>query len=308
MSLLDALLPGERTLISIVGPTAVGKTRLSLALAQRFGTEILSCDSRQVYIGMDIGTAKPTPAERGNIPHHFIDCRTPDQPYHAAAFAEEARALLHRLFETHEVVVMVGGSTLYAGALWYQFDEIPPVREGIREALKLEWETHGLEPLLAELAENDPVTYARIDRKNPIRVTRALEVWRSTGQPISAFQSGNSPQGGASPDPWKHLRIGLRATPREALYTRIDARVREMFDQGLVDEVQALLNAGYSLEHQALRSIGYEEVVHYLLGESTLDRCIYEVQRNSRHYAKRQLTWFQRDASIRWMEAGEGLG
>lgn len=302
MTDFPSIQPGKRTLVSIVGPTAVGKTRLSLEMAAHFSTEILSCDSRQVYRWMDIGTAKPTPAERGDIPHHFIDTLTPDQPYDAAAFAAEARTLLHRLFETRDVVVMVGGSTMYAGALWYTFDQIPPVREGVRETLKHELDTLGLAPLLAELAENDPITYERIDRKNPIRVTRALEVWRSTGQPISAFRSGNSPQGGASADPWEHIRIGLRANPREALYTRIDARVREMFDQGLVEEVLRLLEMGYGLEHQALRSIGYEEVVHYLYGEMTLDRCIYEVQRNSRHYAKRQLTWFQRDSSIQWRE------
>ncbi|MDX1909287.1 MAG: tRNA (adenosine(37)-N6)-dimethylallyltransferase MiaA [Bacteroidia bacterium] len=289
----------QKTLICIAGPTAVGKTALSLHLAKRYDTAIVSADARQVYCYLDIGTAKPTPEERGDIPHAFIDILTPDQPYNAGLFAREARQWLDDWFETHEVAIVAGGSTLYLDALLYGMDAIPPASGEVREALKLTFEQEGLSPLLAELATVDPATYAVVDRQNPARIIRALEVWRSSGHPISAFRTG--PKSPALP--WQVITIGL-TDDRDRLYDRINRRVDEMMDRGLLQEVTGLLNMGYSPDLHALQTIGYQELIAFLQGQTDLTAAVERIKQNSRRYAKRQLTWMRRYEDITWVEAG----
>lgn len=285
-------------LISIVGPTGVGKTKLSLDLAAHFDTVILSADVRQMYRGMDIGTAKVSAEERAAVPHFFIDTLTPDMPYSAGQFERDAVRLLGELFVQHKVVLSAGGSTLYNDALWHGIDEMPDVPPQIRQAVQQQLQQEGLAPLLQELAQADPETYARMDRNNPARVLRAVEVWRASGRPISAFRTGSP-----AARPWRQLKIGVTA-PREELYARIDARVHAMIEAGLEAETCALL-AQHSPDCQALQSIGYQEMIAYLRGEISLETAITLIQRDSRRYAKRQLTWWRRDPEIMWIEAGE---
>ncbi|MEM9932629.1 MAG: tRNA (adenosine(37)-N6)-dimethylallyltransferase MiaA [Bacteroidota bacterium] len=286
-------------LISIVGPTGVGKTSLSITLAKRYGSPILSCDARQVYTGMDIGTAKITVVEREDIPHHFIDILPVDQPFTVGQFEQKAEDLLADLFKHQPVVIAVGGSTLYFHTLWYGLDEIPEVKPAVREALRREWEVSGLTPLLTELQEADPLTYETIDRNNHVRVLRALEVFRSSDQPISAFRTQSEKE-----STYQHIKIGLKMD-RELLYKRINNRVDQMLEAGLVMEVEQLLQAGYNLEHQAMRTIGYQEIVHYLQGDYPLEEAIRLIKRNSRRYAKRQMTFYRRYKDILWFEADE---
>jgi len=300
-----------KTLLSIVGPTAVGKTSLSLLLAQRLGAPILSCDSRQFYRYMDIGTAKPTAAERAQAPHYFIDCLDPDEAYNAGKFAADANSLLETLFQTHDTVVVVGGSTLYINALWHGIDEMPAIPAEVRATLNAEFALQGLAPLLGELERVDPVTFAHIDRQNHARVIRALEVYRATGEPIAAFRAapnGESVRASHTSGAYAHLKIALTCADRAELYRRIDTRVGGMLANGLVAEVEKLLERGYSLEHNALRSIGYEEVIHYLQGELTHGKMCELIQRYSRQYAKRQLTWFRRYQDVQWLEGGDEAG
>lgn len=288
------------TLISIIGPTAAGKTSLSVDLAAKYKTEIISSDSRQMYQFMNIGTAKPTVDERKGIPHHFIDTLMPDQSYNAGEFEREAEALITKLFQHHSVLIVVGGSTLYNNALWYGFNEMPEIDPSIRKALNEEVRTAGLEPLLAELQTNDPETYERIDRQNPVRVIRALEVFRSSGKPISTFRTGPT----SKERPYKTIKIGLW-DERNVLYERINQRVMDMLDQGLIDEVKELLDRGYAPTLPSLQSIGYQEVISYLLGNIDLDEAIRLIKRNSRRYAKRQLTYFRRYDDIHWFKPDE---
>ena len=286
-------------LLTLAGPTGVGKTALSLRLAQRYHTEIISADSRQFYRGMDIGTAKPTPAERGAVPHHFIDCLDPDQAYSAGQFEQEAEALMTRLFEQHQVLIVVGGSTLYLQALWEGLDAMPPVPPAVRAGLQAEWQAQGLEPLLAELAQRDPQTYATIDRHNPARILRALELIRVTGQPLAALRPSRPPKA----RPWRTLRIGL-TDERPRLYARIDARVEAMIAAGLEAEVTGLLDR-YGAEAPGLQSIGYREWIGYFQGDYDRAEVARLIQRNSRRYAKRQLTYYRHQADLTWFQAGE---
>ncbi|MCL4124431.1 UNVERIFIED_CONTAM: hypothetical protein GTU68_020003 [Idotea baltica] len=277
------------TLISIIGPTAVGKTSLSVELATKYKTEIISSDSRQMYQFMNIGTAKPTMEEQKDIPHHFIDTLTPDQSYNAGEFEREAEVLIIDLFQRYSTLIVVGGSTLYNNALWYGFNEMPQIDPLIREGLNKEMQSLGLESLLDELYTNDPETYERIDRQNPVR-----------GQPISTFRTGPTPK----ERPYKTIKIGL-GDERETLYKRINQRVIDMLDQGLIEEVQGLLDRGYSPTLPALQSIGYQEVISYLQGKYDLDEAIRLIKRNSRRYAKRQLTYFRRYEDIHWFKPDE---
>jgi tRNA dimethylallyltransferase len=288
-----------KKLISIVGPTAVGKTKLSLFLARHFGTEILSTDSRQMYRGMDIGTAKASVAERALVRHHFIDILAPEEEVNAGQFEEMAEQKIAERFEDHDQLITVGGSTLYIGALWQGIDPMPQIPAAVRTKLREAWESQGLEPLLAELERVDPDTYQVIDRRNHTRVLRALEVYRASGKPISFFRKGKQPK----PRNYQLVKIGL-TDDRERLYARINQRVLEMVEQGLVAEVQGLLNQGIAPEAQAMQSIGYREIVQHLKGALSLDEAIALIQRNSRRYAKRQMTWFRKDEEIRWFKAG----
>ena len=283
----------KKKLISIIGPTAVGKTVLSLKLAQEHDTHLISCDSRQFYRYMDIGTAKASKEEQMLVPHHFIDFLNPDETCNAGAFAALVEEKLADLFQTKETVIMVGGSTLYANAVWYGIDEMPEIAPEIREELNTDFAEKGLLFLLQELQKNDPFTFENIDKNNHVRVIRALEVYRSSGKPISFFRNQQKES------PFQHIKIGL-TDEREKLYERIDKRVLQMIDMGLMKEVSDLLSMGYSPELPAMRAIGYAEMVEYLQGKISLDKAISLIQQHSRNYAKRQLTYFRRDKTIEW--------
>ncbi|MEM7367200.1 MAG: tRNA (adenosine(37)-N6)-dimethylallyltransferase MiaA [Bacteroidota bacterium] len=289
-----------KCLICITGPTAVGKTALSLRLARSYRTEILSGDSRQMYRYMDIGTAKPSLEERAEIPHHFINCLNPDEGYSAGQFEREADQLIQTLFKKHDVLLVTGGSTLYMNALWNGFNDMPDIPPEIRDQLTHEWQNKGLSPLLEELNTVDPQTYQQIDRQNPARIIRALEVFRASGKPISAFRTGRPPKQCA----YQLLKIGLM-DEREVLYHRINQRVLAMLEAGLEEECRQLLTLGYSPDMRALQAIGYGEIYQYFAGETTKAEAISLIQRNSRRYAKRQLTYYRKFPDIHWFQAGD---
>ena len=287
-------------LLSIVGPTAVGKTGLSIQLAKTYHTEIISCDSRQIYKELSIGTAKPSLEERAGIPHYFMDSLELDKPYNAGQFEQDVYQTLDSLFEKHNLVIATGGSTLYFHALWEGMNEMPRISPKTREALNTQFDKEGLAPLLKELKACDPTIYEKIDKKNPARIIRALEVFRETGKPMSHFQANKKRGKGSSPI--THLKVGLNRE-RTLLYERINERVDHMINQGLEAEVRGLLEQGYSPDLQALHSIGYKEMIQYIQGEIDREEAIRLIKRNSRRYAKRQLTFFRRYTDIFWAEA-----
>ncbi|MEL6844619.1 MAG: tRNA (adenosine(37)-N6)-dimethylallyltransferase MiaA [Bacteroidota bacterium] len=289
-----------KQLISIIGPTAVGKTALSLKLAKQYQTEIVSTDSRQIYRGMNIGTAKPSSEELAEVSHHFIDHLPPTETYNAGSFEQEADPLLLELHQNSDCVISVGGSTLYINALWNGIDPMPKIPAEVRTQLRDEWDQNGLAVLLEELKEVDPNTYEKIDQQNPVRILRALEVYRASGTPISVFRQ----QRKIKAKNYQLLKIGL-TDDRAALYERINQRVEQMFANGLKQEVEQLLDQGISPEAQSLQSIGYREIVQSLAGKHDLSEAKRLIKRNSRRYAKRQMTWFRRDQEIQWFQAGD---
>ena len=282
-------------LLVLAGPTAVGKTALSVPLAQELKTEIVSSDSRQFFRELSIGTAKPTPAEMQGVPHHFINSHSIRQEYSAGRYAADCLALLTHLFRRLPVVILTGGSGLYVQAVTEGLDELPPVPPALRAALRQELTARGLPALLAELAESDPVSYARLDHQNPARVLRALEVTRASGQPFSSFHTR-----GARADnrPFRVVKVAL-TRPRAELYARINQRVEHMLAAGLLAEVEGLLPYRH---HQALQTVGYQEIFGFLAGDYDWAEAVRLLQRNTRHYAKRQLTWLRRDAAYEWVE------
>ena len=286
-------------LLAVAGPTAVGKTALTVALARQLRTEIISADSRQFFREMRIGTAKPTPAEMQGVPHHFIDSHSIKEEYSAGRFAAEAAARLAALFERHAVVVATGGSGLYLQALTDGLDDLPAVPPAVRQQLQAELAARGLPALVAELARLDPTAHGRLDLQNPQRVLRALEVTRGTGRPFSSFHRGPAAVAAtAAARPWRVVKVAL-TRPREELYQRIDQRVVQMLDAGLVAEVAGLLPFRH---HQALQTVGYQEIFGYLDGRYDYAEAVRLLQRNTRHYAKHQLTWLRRDAAYQWVE------
>ncbi len=277
----------NKRLVVVQGPTGVGKTAVGIALARHFNAPILSADSRQCYREMRIGTAVPTDDELAAARHHFIQDRSIHAPLSAGGYEQEALALLERLFSEHDRVLVVGGSGLYVQALLQGFDPLPEADPALREKLA----ERPLSGLLEELERLDPVYFARVDRNNPQRVIRALEVCRSSGQPYSALR-----QNEAKERPFQTVMIGLERS-RDELYRRIDRRVDEMVADGLVEEARTL----YPHRHlNPLQTVGYQEFFDHFEGKTTLDEAVALVQRNSRRYAKRQLTWLRRDPSIAW--------
>jgi tRNA dimethylallyltransferase len=287
----------------IVGPTASGKSAAAVRLAVQLSAPIISTDSRQVYRGMAIGTAQPTPEELAAVRHYFIADREPTERFTCADFEREALALLAELFKTHSDVVAVGGSGLYVNALCGGLDPLPDIDPALRAELTAMREREGLTPLLEMLRERDPAYYEQVDRCNPARVQRALEVCLQTGRPYSELRTGRS-----TPRPFEIVKIGIDL-PRPELYRRIDARVDEMMAAGLEAEARAL----YPLKHlPALQTVGYSELFDHFDGlytdsdgeplspEQSLARAVELIKRNSRRYAKRQLTWFRRDPTIQW--------
>ena len=279
------------SLICVVGPTAVGKTAMAIRLAGAFQTEVVSADSRQFYRELEIGTAKPTEEELNTVPHHFINTLSIYDAYDAGLFEQEVLSLLSELFQKYNTVVLVGGSGLFVDAVAYGMDEFPDVPDEIRQVLNKEFNEKGLEPLQDELKEKDPVYYDQVDLKNPQRVIRALEVIRSSDKPFSAFRKAIKKE-----RPFNVIKIGLEME-RQALNERIDLRMDQMIDQGLFNEAEEFLE---SRALNALQTVGYKEVFGYLLGNYDKPKAVELLKRNSRRYAKRQLTWFKRDGTTMW--------
>lgn len=278
-------------LLVVIGPTAIGKTALAIQLAQHFQCEIISCDSRQFFKEMTLGTAVPSPEELAAVPHHFIQHISIQDSYSVGDFERDAIAHLDRLFEKNKVQVMVGGSGLYVNAILEGLDEFPDIDPRIREELNQTLEEKGLPYLQAQLKELDPVHYEKVALDNPQRVTRALEVSIGTGQPYSSFLAKKKVKRNFVP-----IVIGLEA-PREMMYERINKRVDLMLQGGLLEEVKALLP--YQ-QLNALQTVGYRELFHYFNGEGTLEEAIEEIKKNTRRFAKRQITWFKRTPNATW--------
>jgi len=281
----------KKYLIVIVGPTAVGKTSMGITLAQQFNTEIISADSRQLYKQMELGTAKPSLQERSMAKHHFVDVLTIEQTYNAGQFADDALLLLETLFKNNSIVLVVGGSGLYVKALCEGMDEMPEISKEIRENLNREKLERGLGDLIEELKKSDPTYYDMVDLKNPQRVIRALEVIRTTGRPYSSFRNQTQTK-----RPFEIIKIGLEL-PREQLYDRINLRMDYMIRDGLFAEAEKLMP---HRQHNALQTVGYSEIYGYLDGSYDKEEAIRLLKRNSRRYAKRQLTWFKKDELTRW--------
>jgi len=284
-------------ILVIAGPTASGKSALALELARRLDGEIVNADSLQVYRGMDIGTAKPSIEERAGIPHHLIDIADPDQPFSAADFAGAADAAIRDIDSRGKRAIVVGGTGLYIRALLKGLVDSPGGADEFRQALHEEAGRLGNEALLERLRQVDPELAGRTHPNNLVRIIRALEVHHLTGIPLSRYQEEH----GFSGQRYQVLQIGIRVE-RPLLYERIDERVSRMLGQGLLQEVKRLLDAGYDREYKAMRAIGYKEMAAYLAGECSLDEAIRLIKRDSRHYAKRQLTWFNADKDILWLE------
>lgn len=281
----------DKFVIVVAGPTAVGKTDLCIHLAAAFHTDIISADSRQFFKEITIGTAKPTIEERQGITHHLIDSHSITQNYNAAAFEKDALAIAGTIFQQKDVVILTGGSGLYIKTFCEGLDEIPATDPAIRENLTTLYQQEGLTPLLAQLDTIDPLYGQLVDRANPQRVIRALEVSLNTGQPYSSFRKHT-----AVPRPFYIIKIGLNRD-REELYNRIDARMEQMLASGLVEEASGLM--AYKA-HNALQTVGYSEVFDYLDGRYDYTEMVRLLKRNSRRYAKRQLTWFNKDSQIKW--------
>ncbi len=284
-----------RKLIIVLGPTAVGKTDYSIGLALKYGSPVISCDSRQIYKEMSIGTAVPSAAQLSAVQHYFIHTKSVTEYYTAGIYETDAIALIEKLFdEGHETLVMTGGSMFYIDAVCNGLGHVPTADLDIRKSLMERLEKEGLEPFREDLARLDPVAYSTMDLSNVNRVFRAVEICLTTGKPYSSFKERTE----MPARDFEIEKVGL-TRPREVLYERINKRVVRMMDDGLVEEVRSL--AGYR-HLTALQTVGYKEVFDYLDGAASLDETVGLIQRNTRHYAKRQLTWWRRDASIRWLE------
>lgn len=283
----------EKTLISVVGQTALGKTKLAILLANHFDTEILSADSRQFYKEMSIGTAVPSKEELEAAPHHFIQHRSIFEDYSVGDFEKEALALIERLFSTNEIIILVGGSGLYIDAITKGLDDFPEAPPEIRQKLNERLKNEGIEVLQEELKQKDPAHHDVIDLNNPHRLIRALEICEGTGMPYSSFLNKKK-----KTRPFKTITIGLCAD-REIVYERINKRVDKMMDEGLLEEAKKLH------EHKnlnALQTVGYKELFNYLDNEWELDFAVAEIKKNTRRFAKRQKTWFKKNANTIWVD------
>ena len=285
-------------MLCIVGPTATGKTRLSVALAQRLGAEIVSCDSMQLYRGMDVGTAKPTAQEMGGVRHHMIDCLDPREEFSVSRYVELADHCVQDILARGKPVIVVGGTGLYVDSLVAGREFAPFPQTGRREALTARAEKEGIEPLMQELRAVDPEAAESIHPSNQKRVIRALEVYLETGKTITQHNRETR----SHPPKYRPVWIGLDYVNRSALYARIDARVDEMFAQGLVDEVRRLLEGGVPERATSMQAIGYKELTAFLRGEGTEDAAREQIKLASRRYAKRQRTWFRRNPEVHWID------
>jgi tRNA dimethylallyltransferase len=292
-------------IIVLCGPTAIGKTAAAIDLAQKINGEIISADSVQIYRYMDIGTAKPTLSERQAVPHHMIDIVNPDDPFDAALFAQRVGPVIADLTQKGKVPIVAGGTGFYIKALIQGLFTADPIDATTRMRLKKEAETLGMGKLYLRLCAIDPETAAVVHEKDTYRILRALEVYEATGVPISAARKAH----GFSGKSFHVLKIGL-GMDRQELYRRIDTRVDLMMDQGLVGEVQGLLEKGYGRNLKSMQTIGYRHVICLLHGEMNREQTLETLKRDTRRYAKRQLTWFGKDPAIHWMapEDTHGMG
>ena len=285
-------------LIVITGPTAVGKTAAAIALAERLHCHIINADSRQVYRGMPIATAAPTPAELARVPHHFVACKELDETYNAWQYEQDVMSLLPQLWAGSDTVVMCGGSMMYVDAVCNGIDDMPDISPEVRQAVKQQLASQGLESLVAELEQLDPTLAASIDRHNTVRVCHAVEVCRQTGVPYSTLRTGRRKE-----RPFEIVKIGLNMA-RDQLYDRINRRVDAMVEAGLEDEARRLLPFRHL---NALNTVGLKEMFAYLDGTMDRTTAIERIKKNTRVYAKKQLTWLRRDPDIQWQQPCDKL-
>ncbi|HLP36963.1 tRNA (adenosine(37)-N6)-dimethylallyltransferase MiaA [Lacibacter sp.] len=286
----------NKTVILIAGPTAVGKTAVAIQLAKYFHTEIISADSRQCFKEISIGVAKPSAEELKEVKHYFINSHTIHDTVTAASYEKYALGAVTEIFQQHDLAVMVGGTGLYIKAFCEGMDEIPAVDETLRNELQQNYLQYGIEWLQQQLQQYDPLFAAKGEMQNPQRMLRALEVVRSTGESILAFRKGEKQQ-----RKFNIIKIGLDL-PREKLYNRINHRVDVMMQEGLLQEAKEV----YPLRHlNALQTVGYRELFDHFNGNCTLEKAVDKIKQNSRHYAKRQLTWFKRDEAMKWFHPSQ---
>jgi len=287
------------TLIVLLGPTGVGKTELSLRVASHVGGPIISSDSRQLYKELVIGTAAPTPEQLARVRHYFVGTLSLTDYYNASQFEEEVLSCLENLFQTSPNVVMSGGSMMYIDAVCNGIDDLPTVSPEIRNRLMKRFEEEGLEPIREELKQLDPIHYNEVDLNNYKRVIHALEICLMTGKPYSELRTNPKKQ-----RPFNILKIGLNRD-REELCNRINARVDQMMSDGLLEEARKV----YAYKHlNSLNTVGYKELFNYLDGEWTLDFAVEKIKRNTRVYARKQMTWFKRDKDITWFHPDDESG
>ena len=285
-------------IICVVGPTASGKTRLAVALAEALHGEVVSCDSMQIYKGMDIGTAKPTIEERSGIPHHMLDVAEPKDSYSVSKFVSQADPILQEILGAGKTAILAGGTGLYMDALIRGNDFAPMPQSGVRQALEVRARQEGIEPLLERLRQVDPASADRLPPADQKRIIRALEVYLETGETITAHNERTA----KIPPKYSPIYLGLTFLERETLYRRIDRRVEDMVKAGLRQEVEALLDSGVPASATSMQAIGYKEPMAALRGEITWEQAVKDIQQNSRRYAKRQLTWFRRNQETHWLE------
>ena len=288
-----------KSLVILLGPTGVGKTELSLSIAEKLGTPIISSDSRQLYKALPIGTAAPTAEQQSRVPHHFVGTLDLTDYYSASQFETDTLQLLEQLHQTHPAVVMTGGSMMYIDAVTKGIDDMPTVTPEIREAIYKQFEEEGLQNILEELRVADPTHYDEVDRSNYKRVIHAVEVCRQTGLPYSSFRTQTRKE-----RPFQIIQIGL-TRDREELCERINLRVDQMMEQGLLEEARAVYPFK---QYNSLNTVGYKELFQYFDGNWTLDFAVEKIKRNSRVYARKQMTWFKRDPNIRWFHPDDATG
>ncbi|OGP74991.1 MAG: tRNA (adenosine(37)-N6)-dimethylallyltransferase MiaA [Deltaproteobacteria bacterium RBG_16_49_23] len=289
---------GQPRLVILLGPTGAGKSGLAIELAEAFGGEILNADSMQVYRYMDIGTAKPTPEERQRIKHHLVDLVTPDQPFHAGLYRTLGKKTIDSLHRKETPIFVTGGTGLYIKALTQGLFAGPKINPAVREKLKHEAGEKGGYLLYRRLREGDPEAAARIHSNDLFRIIRALEVFESTGMPISFFRN----QHRFGDRPYLTLKIGIEID-RERLYRRIEERVDRMIERGLLQEVKGLLEMGYGPALKPMQSLGYKQMLQFLSNQLEWDEAVRQMKRDTRHYAKRQWTWFKADREVIWRDA-----
>ncbi|MCC8089260.1 MAG: tRNA (adenosine(37)-N6)-dimethylallyltransferase MiaA [Rikenellaceae bacterium] len=283
----------DKLLIVICGPTASGKTEISLELARRLNTEIISCDSRQFYREIPIGTAAPDRETTATIPHHFVGNKSICEEYSAGKFEKEAIPVITKLFRTKDILIMTGGSGLYIDAICNGFDDVPRSDHGIREELNEIYRQKGIEVLLEELEEVDPDYFFTVDRNNPQRIIRALEICRTTPKSYTEYRKGKKKK-----RPFRILKFCIDM-PREILYDRINRRTEFMMDNGLIEEARSVWK--YK-NYNSLQTVGFKELFDYFDGATDLTTAIELIKRNTRRYAKRQMTWFRKDKDIIWIQ------